>query len=87
MQEEMLEFISAICKVTLYLKHELSWDPHKLCVSLSKLQACREFHSASMTRGIGFVLNFFQKLLCIPAHSSMNEMLWLPSGHRDEANS
>lgn len=33
MQEEMLESISAICKVTVYLKRELSQDPHKLRVS------------------------------------------------------
>lgn len=49
MQEEMLESISPICKVTIYLKCELSQDPHKLCVSLSKLQAYGESCNASIS--------------------------------------
>lgn len=56
MQEEMLERISAICKVTMYLKHELSQDPHKLCVSLSELQAYGESCNAGISRVIGFIL-------------------------------
>lgn len=56
MQEEKLEFISPICKLTSCLKRELSQDLHKVCVSLSKLQAYGESCNANISRVIGFIL-------------------------------